>query len=105
MTVETAPSLDELNNATTAAWLWDGARLRIVWANAAAVAFFGCESLFDLIDMPFDEADPGAGRVAELARTARTGEKSLSAHFEVCVAVTREGPRVLGAPHGQPGQS
>ena len=72
MTVETAPSLDELNNA--AAWLWDSARLRIVWANAAAVAFFGCESLFDLIDMPFDEADPGAGRVAELARTAQTGE-------------------------------
>ncbi|WP_337659833.1 ATP-binding protein [Anderseniella sp. Alg231-50] len=74
MSVETAPSLDELNNAVTPAWLWDGARLRIVWANAAGLAVFGCDSLFDLIDMPFDETDPGAGRVSELARTAATGE-------------------------------
>jgi len=29
--------------------------------------------------------------------TARTRDSSLSAHFEVCVAVTEEGPRVLGA--------
>ncbi len=74
MSVETAPSLDELNTAATPAWLWDGARLRIVWANAAGLAVFGCESLFDLIDMPFDETDPGAGRVSELARTAEIGE-------------------------------
>ena len=74
MGIETAPSLDELNTAATPAWLWDGARLRIVWANAAGLAVFGCESLFDLIDMPFDETDPGAGRVAELSRTAAVGE-------------------------------
>ncbi len=74
MSIETAPSLDELKDAATPAWLWDGARLRIVWANAAGLAVFGCDSLFDLIDMPFDETDPGAGRVAELARTAAPGE-------------------------------
>ena len=74
MSVETAPSLDELNNAATPAWLWDGARLRIVWANTAGLAVFGCGSLFDLIDMPFDETDPGAGRVSELTRTAASGE-------------------------------
>jgi len=74
LSVETAPSLDELNTAATPAWLWDGARLRIVWANAAGLAVFGCESLFDLIDMPFDETDPGAGRVSDLARTAVIGE-------------------------------
>ena len=28
--------------------------------------------------------------------TARTRDNSLSAHFEVCVAVTESGPRVLG---------
>jgi methionyl aminopeptidase len=28
--------------------------------------------------------------------TARTADSSLSAHFEVCVAVTQDGPRVLG---------
>ncbi len=72
--MDTAPSLNELSDATTAAWLWDAARLRIVWANAAGVGFFGCESLFDLIDMPFDEADPGVGRVAELATSVQSGE-------------------------------
>jgi methionyl aminopeptidase len=30
--------------------------------------------------------------------TARTRDGSLSAHFEVCVAVTERGPRVLGLP-------
>ncbi len=74
MSIETAPSLDELNDAGTPAWLWDGARLRIVWANAAGLAVFGCDSLFDLVDMPFDETDPGAARVAELTRTAAAGE-------------------------------
>jgi len=34
--------------------------------------------------------------------TARTRDGSLSAHFEVCVAVTEEGPRALGVPEGQP---
>ena len=32
------------------AWLWDAERARIVWANAAGVAWFGGETLFDLID-------------------------------------------------------
>lgn len=30
--------------------------------------------------------------------TARTRDGSLSAHFEVCVAITEDGPRVLGRP-------
>lgn len=33
--------------------------------------------------------------------TARTRDGSLSAHFEVCVAVTENGPCMLGVPHGQ----
>jgi methionyl aminopeptidase len=32
--------------------------------------------------------------------TARTSDGSLAAHFEVCVAVTENGPRVLGSPNG-----
>jgi methionyl aminopeptidase len=38
---------------------------------------------------------------AEDGWTARTRDASLSAHFEVCVAVTQEGPRVLGRPDGK----
>jgi methionyl aminopeptidase len=37
---------------------------------------------------------------AEDGWTARTRDGSRSAHFEVCVAVTERGPRVLGLPAG-----
>lgn len=37
---------------------------------------------------------------AEDGWTARTRDGSLSAHFEVCVAVTEQGPRVLGRSDG-----
>ena len=39
---------------------------------------------------------------AEDGWTARTRDGSLSAHFEVCVAVTEDGPRMLGVEPGQP---
>ncbi len=74
MTIKTAPSLDDLLNTDTPAWLWDGARMRIVWANPAGIGLFGCDSLFDLIDTPFDETDPGVGRVHELAKTVKRDE-------------------------------
>ncbi|MGB7205417.1 MAG: ATP-binding protein [Anderseniella sp.] len=74
MTKVTAPSLDDLNHSTVPAWLWDGARMRIVWANSAGVSFFGHQSLFDLIDTPFDDTDPGVARVRELATSVMRGE-------------------------------
>ena len=37
---------------------------------------------------------------AEDGWTARTKDGSRSAHFEVCVAVTEDGPWVLGQPSG-----
>jgi methionyl aminopeptidase len=36
---------------------------------------------------------------AEDGWTARTRDGSLSAHFEVSVAITEGGPRVLGGPY------
>ncbi len=74
MSEETAPNLDDLNAMRAPAWLWDGDRLRVVWANPPGVAFFGCQSLYDLIDMPFDERDPGVARVRELAGQVQRGE-------------------------------
>ncbi len=70
----TAPSLDDLNTLRAPAWLWDGERLRVVWANPPGVAFFGCSSLYDLVDTPFDEQDPGVARVRELSGKVRRGE-------------------------------
>ena len=39
---------------------------------------------------------------AEDGWTARTRDGSLSAHFEVSVAITEEGPKILGGPLGDP---
>jgi PAS domain S-box-containing protein len=63
-----------LRNLSDAAWLWDGARGRIVWANPAGVAYFGGESLFDLIDRPFDYAEPGVERIMALSKSLSRGQ-------------------------------
>lgn len=55
-------------------WLWDSARGRIVWANSAGVAYFECESLFDLIDRPFDLSEPGVERIKEISQSLQAGQ-------------------------------
>jgi PAS domain S-box-containing protein len=75
-------TLESLRTAPEAAWLWDAARARIVWANRAGVSAFGAQSLFDLIDRPFDPAEPGVERVTELAKTLARGEsEGVLLHF------------------------
>jgi PAS domain-containing protein len=56
------------------AWLWDGERARIVWANAEGVRWFGGETLFDLIDQPFDAEGEALGRIRALAQELPQGE-------------------------------
>ena len=73
MTSALSPTLEDLREAAEAAWLWDGDRARIVWANQAGIAYFGGQSLFDLIDRPFDVREPGVGQVIKLARSLRRG--------------------------------
>ena len=63
-----------MRNLPDAAWLWDGARGRVVWANSAGVAYFGGESLFDLIDRPFDYAEPGVERIMALSKLLSRGQ-------------------------------
>ena len=77
-----APTLEDLRNLSDAAWLWDGARGRVVWANSAGVAFFGGESLFDLIDRPFDYAEPGVERIMGLSQSLSRGQiETAILHF------------------------
>ncbi len=77
-----APTLEDLREAPEAAWLWDGARARIVWANQPGLAFFGAETLFDLVDRPFDLAEPGVERIAAMARSLRRGHMEAALlHF------------------------
>ena len=68
------PTLEDLRDVPEAAWLWDGIRARIVWANAAGLAWFGSASLFELVDRPFDFAEPGVERICQLARHLRRGQ-------------------------------
>ncbi|MBM3519804.1 MAG: PAS domain S-box protein [Alphaproteobacteria bacterium] len=76
------PTLEDLREAAEAAWLWDGERGRIVWANRAGIAAFGGRTLFDLIDRPFDSREPGVERIASLASSLRRGErKTCLLHF------------------------
>ncbi len=68
------PTLEDLRNVPEAAWLWDAGRARIVWANPAGIAFFGGASLFDLIDRPFDEQEPGVETMMGLSRSLHRGQ-------------------------------
>jgi PAS domain S-box-containing protein len=67
-------SLDDLQASSRPAWLWDGARARIVWANPEGIAQFGGETLFDLIDLPFDLRNSEIARIADLCLTMERGE-------------------------------
>lgn len=76
------PTLEDLRDVPEAAWLWDGARARIVWANRAGVAYFGGQSLFDLIDRPFGYSEPGVERITILSRQLARGQvESALLHF------------------------
>jgi PAS domain S-box-containing protein len=71
-----------LRTLASPAWLWDGARGRIVWANPAGVAYFSGESLFDLIDRPFDLAEPGVEQITGLSKKLSRGQvESTLLHF------------------------
>ncbi len=76
------PTLEDLRDVPEAAWLWDGGQARIVWANAAGIAFFGGASLFDLIDRPFDFQEPGVEEIVRLSRSLQRGQvETVLLHF------------------------
>ncbi len=75
MTGLAVQTLEDLRHASTPAWLWDGARGRIVWANAAGISKFDGQSVFDLIDRKFDAKEPGIERIFELTQQLQHGER------------------------------
>jgi PAS domain S-box-containing protein len=101
-----APTLDELRDLPEAAWLWDAARARIVWANPSGIRFFGGESLFDLLDRPFDAREPGVERITAIARTLNRGHSdSALLHFPSAGATAPIACRLMvhALPDGRPG--
>ncbi len=73
MSEQATPVIKDLEGRDAPCFLWDGARLRIVWANAAGLAVFAAETLFDLIDRPFHVTEPGAARIGELQPELASG--------------------------------
>ena len=107
------PNFEDLRKLPEVAWLWDVTRGRVVWANSAGVGYFGCESLFDLIDRPFDLGESGVERVKALSETLREGQveaaelefpssgniEAVSCHCMIHkLADGREGLLVIGMP-------
>jgi PAS domain S-box-containing protein len=71
--MEGMPTLQDVRSRPEAAWLWDPARGRIVWANKAGIAYFGGEILFDLIDRPFDQDEAGVAEIRAIAANSASG--------------------------------
>jgi PAS domain S-box-containing protein len=102
----TTPTLEDLREVPEAAWLWDGARARIVWANRQGIAYFGGASLFDLIDRPFDFLEPGVEQIANLSRSLRRGQvEAALLHFPSSGALTPLASRCMihALADGRPG--
>jgi PAS domain S-box-containing protein len=76
LTQHSTVSLEDLRLAPAPAWLWDAERARLVWANAAGVALFGGENVFDLVDRPFDRKEDGIARLASLIHVLELGQSS-----------------------------
>jgi PAS domain S-box-containing protein len=70
----TSPTLEDLRESPLAAWLWDSARSRIIWANKAGVTAFEATSLFDLIDRSFDPKESGVAQIKELGSNLERAE-------------------------------
>jgi PAS domain S-box-containing protein len=113
-------TLEDLRNAHEAAWLWDAARARIVWANTAGVARFDGQSLFDLIDKPFDHNEPGIASINAAATNLKRGEvqeaalafpsigmtESIDCHCMLhALADGRDGVLVVQKPVEQPAET
>jgi len=82
MTESSAPSLDVLLKSNDPAWLWDGERSRIVWANVAGTSWFGVENLFDLLDVRFDTDEESIATIKDLTeRLPRAEEASVVLQF------------------------
>ncbi len=85
--------LERLESQPHPAWLWDFERCRIVWANREGLAFWGENTLIDLIDRRFDLELAALRQIVHLG--AELGEQDE--HRERFVFHPRGGKRALSA--------
>jgi PAS domain S-box-containing protein len=75
--------LNDVEASSEPGWLWDPERHRVLWANAAAIAFLGGDTLFDVVDRPFDPAEPAVTTLEQIAAASGDGAGPVTArlHF------------------------
>ncbi|MFO0990527.1 MAG: PAS domain S-box protein [Hyphomicrobiales bacterium] len=105
MNATTAPTLEDLRDSPRPAWLWDAARRRVVWANLAGISAISDETLFDLIDRPFDENLPSIRKLSEILGSLKRSEQaSLRLDWGVEGTIARDCRCTLHTlPDGRPG--
>ena len=90
MTISFDDTLNQIAASAPPAWAWDAARRRVVFANPAAVAFWGEASLADLLDRRFPAASPDARAMSGRGRIELSGAVS-AAMAEAAPITLRDG--------------
>jgi PAS domain S-box-containing protein len=56
--------------------------MRVIWGNPAGIDYFGGETVFDLLDRPFDTVEPGVEQIVALGNSLKRGEeRRVFLHF------------------------
>ncbi len=77
LTLTAHPTIGAVLLDSRPAWVWNGEGNRILWANAAGLAFFGETSMDAMLDRSFGDVHPARRHLARLARNARSNAPML----------------------------
>ena len=77
LTLSAHPTIGAVLLDSRPAWVWNGEGNRILWANAAGLAFFGETSMDSLLERSFGDVHPARRHLARLARNARPDSPTL----------------------------
>ncbi|SFN97437.1 PAS domain S-box-containing protein [Cohaesibacter marisflavi] len=77
LTLSAHPTIGAVLLDSRPAWVWNDEGNRILWANAAGLAFFGETSMDSLLERSFGDVHPARRHLARLARNARPDSPTL----------------------------
>ena len=77
LTLSAHPTIGAVLLDSRPAWVWNGEGNRILWANAAGLAFFGETNMDALLERSFGDVHPARRHLARLARNVRPDAPTL----------------------------
>ena len=77
LTLSAHPTIGAVLLDSRPGWVWNAEGNRILWANAAGLAFFGEDSMEALLNRSFGDVHPARRHLARLARNARPDTPTL----------------------------